>query len=76
MLPKDKERIISELDRLPPTYQKEILDFIEFVKMKARKSDTEYLQSMPGMEESIRQAMDEDPKGSLTLEDIGWEKDV
>jgi len=76
MLPKDKERIISELDRLPPPYQKEILDFIEFVKMKARESDTEYLKSMPGMEESIRQAMDEDPKGSLTLEDIGWGKDV
>ena len=76
MLSKDKERIISEVDRLRPVYQKEILDFIEFVKMKARKSDTEYLQTIPGMEESIRQAMDENPKGSLTLEDIGWGKDV
>ena len=76
MLPKNKKRIISEVDRLPPAYQKEILDFIEFVKIKARKSDTKYLQTIPGMEESIRQAMDENPKGSLTLEDVGWEKDV
>ncbi len=76
MLPKDKERIISELDKLPPPYQKEILDFIEFVKTKVQESDTEYLQSMTGMEESIRQAMDENPRESLTLEDIGWGKDV
>jgi hypothetical protein len=76
MLPKDKERIISELDRLPPPYQKEILDFIEFVKIKARESDTEYLQNMTGMVESMRRAMDENPGESLTLEDIGWGKDV
>ena len=76
MLPKDKERIISELDKLPPPYQKEVLDFIEFVKIKARESDTEYLQSMTGIEESIRQAMEENTRDSLTLEDIGWGKDV
>ena len=76
MLLKEKERIIKDLDRLPLPYQKEILDFIEFVKIKAQESDTEYLQSMPGMVESIKQAMAEDPNKSLTLKNIGWEKDV
>ena len=76
MLLKEKDRILSDLDRLPLPYQKEILDFIEFIKVKAQESDTEYLQSIPGMVESIKQAMTEDPGESLTSEDIGWEKDV
>jgi len=76
MLPKEKERIIDEIDRLPLPYQKEVMDFIESLKLKAQESDTEYLQNMPGMAASIKQAMAEDHRESLTLEDIGWEKDV
>ena len=38
-----------------------------------KNSDTEYLQSIPGMTESIKKGGKEKTRSCKTLEDIGWE---
>ncbi len=47
-------KIEEEVKNLPPRYLKEVLDFIDFVKQKAKKeSDTEYLSKNPKLKKSI-----------------------
>jgi len=47
-------RISEELKALHPFYLKEVYDFISFLKERQkRESDTDYLNSIPGMAESI-----------------------
>jgi len=47
-------RISEELNTLQPYYLKEVYDFVSFLKERQNKeSDTEYLNSIPGMAESI-----------------------
>ena len=49
--------ITKKIKNLPEPYLKEILNFIDFMEQKIKKnSDTEYLQSIPGMTESIKKA--------------------
>ena len=47
-------KIEEEVKNLPPKYLKEVLDFIAFVKQKARKeSDTKYLSKNEKLKKSI-----------------------
>ena len=66
--------ITKKIKNLPEPYLKEILNFIDFMEQKIKKnSDTEYLQSIPGMTESIKKGRKEKTRSCKTLEDIGWE---
>ena len=50
---------------IPLKYLKEIIDYAEFIKQKAKNekmSDTEYLNSIPGMTDSIIKASKTDLK--------------
>ena len=48
-------KISEELKTLHPFYLKEVFDFVTFLKERQkRESDTEYLNSIPGMAESIK----------------------
>jgi hypothetical protein len=54
---KVQERIIQLAQGLPEELQNEVLDYLEFLYMKANeKSDTEYIAGVPGMVEKIHQA--------------------
>lgn len=47
-------KIVQEIKDLPPVYLKEVLDFIEFLKEKAKEeSDTEYLSKNETLKKSI-----------------------
>jgi hypothetical protein len=48
-------QISKELKTLQPFYLKEVFDFVLFLKERQKKeSDTEYLNNIPGMVESIK----------------------
>jgi len=48
------EAISNDIKVLNPVYQKEVFDYIQYLKEKQKKGDdTEYLNSIPGMTESI-----------------------
>ena len=65
--------INEKLKKLPEPYQKEILDFVDFIEQKSRRNtDTVYLQKIPGMTESIKKGRKEKTASCRTLEDIGW----
>ena len=54
---------------IPLKYLKEIIDYAEFIKQKVKKekiSDTEYLNSIPGMSDSIIKASKTDIKDCST----------
>ena len=64
-----KELLIKEIDTLPPETINIVYQFVEFQKYII--DDTTYLESIPGMKESIIEGMKEDPdKCSHILE---WE---
>ena len=64
-----KELLIKEINTLPPEMINAVYQFVEF--QKYIMDDTTYLESIPGMKESIIAGMNEDPdKCSHTLE---WE---
>jgi len=47
-------QINEKLKNLQPFYLKEVYDFVSFLKDKQKKeTDTEYLNNIPGMAESI-----------------------
>lgn len=47
-------QISEELKTLQPFYLKEVFDFVSFLKDRQKRGDdTEYLNSIPGMVESI-----------------------
>ena len=50
MLP---EQIQDELNSLPLASQKEVLDFILFLKNKIKENDTDYLSQNPKIKEKI-----------------------
>lgn len=50
-----ESKISEELKTLHPFYLKEVYDFVAFLKERQKKdSDTEYLNSIPGMVDSIK----------------------
>ena len=68
-----RDYIISQLDTLPEPVLDKVQEFIMFQRfsMGVFESDTEYLQSIPGMTESIK-------KGKATpisecLDSVGWD---
>ncbi len=68
-------QISEKLKELPDIYLDEVLDFIEFLIVKNKKiNDTEYLESIEGMVESIEEGRKEDINGCATLKDIGWDE--
>ncbi len=71
---KISSEITKKIKNLPEPYLKEVLDFIDFMDQKNKKNaDTEYLQGIPGMTESIKEGRKEKTKSCKTLNDIGWE---
>jgi hypothetical protein len=53
------ERVHNELKELPESYQAEVLDFVEFLKGKARKStDPGALETMLASEAVLRRDWD------------------
>ncbi len=65
-------QISEKLKELPDTHLYEVLDFIESL-IRRNRSDTEYLEGIPGMTESIAEGRKEDINDCATLKDIGWE---
>ena len=68
-----RDYIISQLDALPEPVLDKVQEFIMFQRfsMGVFESDTEYLQSIPGMSESIME-------GKATpicecLDSVGWD---
>jgi hypothetical protein len=57
---------------MPAYYLKEIIDFAEFIKAKSLRenADTEYLNSIQGMVESIIEASKEDVKNCSQVLDL------
>ncbi|MDY6969224.1 MAG: hypothetical protein SVR08_11325 [Spirochaetota bacterium] len=48
------------MKKLPEAYLQKILDFVDFMEQKSRRSkDTEYLEGISGMTESIKQGRKE-----------------
>ena len=48
------DKITSEIDSLPLQYQKEVFDFILFLKNKIKEeTDTDYLSKNPEIKQSI-----------------------
>ena len=67
-------KISEKIRELPDTNLYEVLDFIESLIRKNREiSDTEYLEAIPGMTESIAEGRKENINNCATLKDIGWE---
>ncbi len=67
-------KISEKIRELPDTNLYEVLDFIEALIRKNREmSDTEYLEGIPGMAESIAEGRKEAVNDCATLKDIGWE---
>ncbi|OQX25166.1 MAG: hypothetical protein BWK80_17020 [Desulfobacteraceae bacterium IS3] len=67
-------KISEKIKELPDTYLYEVLDFIEFLIWKrGEMSDTEYLEAIPGITESIDEGRKEKIEDCATLKDIGWE---
>jgi hypothetical protein len=67
-------KISKKINELPDRNLYEVLDFIESLIRKNRKmSDTEYLEAVPGMAESIAEGRKEHINDCATLKDIGWE---
>ena len=56
-----KMYLISEIDNLPEEVLGEIIDYVGYIKLKKGmyENDTEYLESIPGMIESIKEGMKE-----------------
>lgn len=53
------QEIEKELHGLNPFYLQEVYDFVVFLREKQeRQGDTEYLNSIPGMVDSIREEAD------------------
>ena len=68
-----RDYIISQLDSLPEPVLDKVQEFILFQQfsMGLFKSDTEYLQSIPGMAESILKGRAE-PVNEC-LDSVGWD---
>jgi len=67
-------KISEKIRELPDTNLHEVLDFIESLIRKNREtSDTEYLEAIQGMTESIDHGRKENINDCTTLKDIGWE---
>lgn len=68
-----EKQIVNKMHSLPNFYLQEILDFIEFLSSKYKKnSDTEYLENIQGMTESIERGRKENIEDCKTMNDIGW----
>lgn len=61
--------LVKIIDDIPSYYLQDLLDYAIFLKAKAKKEhDTEYLENIPGMVDSIVAASKEDLKNcSKTL---------
>ena len=56
-----QSNLIKIIDDIPYYYQQDLLDYAIFLKVKSQKeNDTEYLESIPGMADSIIKASKED----------------
>ena len=67
------EQITKKINKLPEAYLQEILDFVDFMEQKSRRNrDTEYLEGISGMTESIKQGRKEKTEDCKTLKEIGW----
>ncbi len=67
-------QISEKLKELPDTHLYEVLDFIEsLIRRNRGMSDTEYLEGIPGITESIAEGRKENINDCATLKDIGWE---
>ncbi len=43
MAPHDEERLLEKIRALPLIYRKQLIDFIEYLQLKAQKKETLYL---------------------------------
>ena len=58
-----QNRLIGIINEIPPHSLRELLNYALFLKEKSKKiTDTEYLESIPGMVDSILEASNEDLK--------------
>lgn len=69
-----EKEITEKIHILPESYLKEVLDFVEFLNKKYENiSDTELLNSIKGMAESIEEGKKESIDECKSLSDIGWD---
>ncbi len=68
-------KIAEKIKELPDAHLYKVLDFIEsLIRNQNREmSDTEYLEAIPGMTESIDEGRKEKIEDCASLKDIGWE---
>jgi hypothetical protein len=68
-----RDYILSQLDVLPESVLDKVREFIMFQQfsMGMFENDTEYLQSIPGMTESITEGRD--THISECLDSVGWD---
>ena len=68
-----RDYILNQLDSLPESILDKVKEFIMFQRFSAGiyESDTEYLQSIPGMTESIMEGRAEPI--SECLDSVGWD---
>jgi len=66
-----QSKVQEEMDFLPLSYQKEILDFVLFLKEKAKlESDTEYLSKNASIKQAIIEGLNT-PLGECS-EQLDW----
>ena len=67
-----EKEITEKIHTMPVVYLKEILDFVEFLNQKYKKtSDTEFLKNIEGMSKSIEEGRKEKIEDCKSLKDIG-----
>ena len=69
-----REYIISQLDSLPESALEKVQEFIMFQRfsMGVFESDTQYLESIPGMVESIRAAAAEPLSAGVPASEVDF----
>ncbi|MCL2565973.1 MAG: hypothetical protein FWE24_09235 [Defluviitaleaceae bacterium] len=71
----DREYIKTQIDTLPEQVLEKVLEFIAFQKFtlglyEESEDDTEYLLSIPGMEEKIDSALEEPLSESVPISKV------